>query len=113
MGNKQQTNKNSFTKIGRDAFRDGVKLPDPIEIRDLCYKILRESKKMPSDAVIKNRLKGGGIIRYKRDKDMVTICVADIMTTEYARRKEINEIAKGLLAKVIKSNPHLYITMGQ
>jgi hypothetical protein len=64
---------------------------------------------MPSDAVIKNALKGGGITRYKRGKDMVTICVTS-MYAPSKRRDELCKIAEKLLKDIIDKNYHLYIT---
>jgi hypothetical protein len=84
---------------------------DAIEVRNQCYELLKTSKKMPKDAVIKNTLKNGGIIRYKRGPDMIMLCVCDIFTTPYERRLEIKKIAEKIISKVIKSNPHLYITL--
>lgn len=112
MSNEQQSKK-VLTKIGRDCFLDGEKLPDVLEVKKLCYDTLRASKRMPKDAKIKNTLKGGGVIRYKRDRDMLTIGVSCIFTTERERRKEIEIIARKVLAKIIKENPHIYICFNQ
>jgi hypothetical protein len=87
-------------------------MKDAIDIKNECYSILLAAQaagKMPKDAVIKNWLKGGGIIRYKRSEDMISICVTDMMTTGYERRREIQSIAYKLLKGIIDQNRHVKI----
>lgn len=84
---------------------------DVVEVKRECYEALHKAYKqgkIPKEAVIKNHLKGGGIIRYKTDRDMLTLCVTDYKS-DCKTRNKIKASALTVIKRLMKKHNHINI----